>query len=121
MHYTVLTLSGFALPVIFFNVTTTTESYTLSLHDALPIFIVGSAGTNRFIAGAGADTFVAGTGTDTFVVGKGDGPATDRKCKPLNYNDEQNSYAVNGFSEVKAAMAQSGNDVVLNLGSGATI
>src|SRR5256885_8827920 len=72
------TLSSF----FFFNDTATTEIYTLSLHDALPIFFlvemdfphVGQAGLELLISG--------------------DPPASDRKSTRLNSSHLVISYAV---------------------------
>src|SRR5690606_41708848 len=36
-----LVLSAMSISIFFFNVTATTEIYTLSLHDALPIYMIG--------------------------------------------------------------------------------
>src|SRR5438093_10283214 len=38
-----------AVVVFFFNATATTEIYTLSLHDALPIFIAGEITTSTYV------------------------------------------------------------------------
>src|SRR5438093_3692946 len=38
-----------AVVVFFFNATATTEIYTLSLHDALPIFIAGEISTSTYV------------------------------------------------------------------------
>src|SRR3989442_15113369 len=40
-----------SLPFFFFNDTATTEIYTLSLHDALPIFAMQHAGVEMFLFG----------------------------------------------------------------------
>src|SRR5258707_13609994 len=52
-----LTLSGVLQTAFFyfffFNDTATTEIYTLSLHDALPIFFVAGVGTGGTITGVG--------------------------------------------------------------------
>src|SRR3712207_7523971 len=41
--------------LVFFNDTATTEIYTLSLHDALPISLLGQAGLEGQIVGIGDD------------------------------------------------------------------
>src|SRR3712207_7523502 len=56
----------------FFNDTATTEIYTLSLHDALPIFeggagddfLLGQGGDDRLIGLEGRDALFGGDGTD---------------------------------------------------------
>src|SRR6266508_6369621 len=63
----------------FFNDTATTEIYTLSLHDALPIYL-----TTQTLA-------VSGTYTITVDAG---GPNTDRKSTRLNSSHVAISYAV---------------------------
>src|SRR5947207_7130642 len=63
----------------FFNDTATTEIYTLSLHDALPIF--GRADDAQAGLGAGG-------------VGDEDGRAPDRKSTRLNSSHTVISYAV---------------------------
>src|SRR6516162_11689272 len=44
----------------FFNATPTTEIYTLSLHDALPICRAGNPGTRRSRSGSGSGTAPCG-------------------------------------------------------------
>src|SRR2546430_16503693 len=70
----------------FFNYTATTEIYTLSLHDALPIYGGGGAGCGR------------GAGHGTALDGAPGGPPslglpTDRKSTRLNSSHSQISYA----------------------------
>src|SRR2546428_13041390 len=67
-------------PFFFFNDTATTEIYTLSLHDALPIF---AALSTLFIARA-----ISG-GEETRRPARG-----DRKSTRLNSSHDQISYAV---------------------------
>src|SRR2546427_2392980 len=62
----------------FFNDTATTEIYTLSLHDALPIYAVGVAHGGDFRVGH-----------DQGLVGE-----VDRKSTRLNSSHSQISYAV---------------------------
>src|SRR5689334_25074741 len=45
--YSIVTLSSVSVPFFFFNDTATTEIYTLSLHDALPISDAAAAGRRR--------------------------------------------------------------------------
>src|SRR2546430_10305617 len=73
------------LTLFFFNDTATTEIYTLSLHDALPIFLV-------LDAEGGADGAPA---LGEFAVGDDQGPlAGDRKSTRLNSSHSQTSHAV---------------------------
>src|SRR2546427_1773099 len=67
----------------FFNDTATTEIYTLSLHDALPIFDV-------FVDGALAVT----ASVNTIVLALPFGAHADRKSTRLNSSHSQISYAV---------------------------
>src|SRR5690242_21841856 len=70
--------------LFFFNDTATTEIYTLSLHDALPIF--------RRAAGGGLGSLSAAVGLafdDEFVAG-----GEDRKSTRLNSSHMSISYAV---------------------------
>src|SRR2546428_7573227 len=68
------------LPFFFFNDTATTEIYTLSLHDALPI----SSGSDRHAARR-----VSRRGP-----GRLRGASADRKSTRLNSSHDQISYAV---------------------------
>src|SRR5438270_13872950 len=66
--------------IFFFNDTATTEIYTLSLHDALPIWTIASAPqTIAFVR-----PHASGNGST----------ATDRKSTRLNSSHSQISYAV---------------------------
>src|SRR5215510_2719321 len=70
----------------FFNDTATTEIYTLSLHDALPIFVNGLDGDDTITGtgnlapltaltmngGLGGDTLLGGNGADMLLGGAGD-------------------------------------------------
>src|SRR5215813_14812193 len=69
----------------FFNDTATTEIYTLSLHDALPI----SVAENRRRDRVGGDDHAAGAVTDVGELGEG-----DRKSTRLNSSHVRISYAV---------------------------
>src|SRR5437773_12554473 len=72
-----------ALPIFFFNDTATTEIYTLSLHDALPICPPVGGGRGRGASGGGR--------------ARGDGrppEAPDRKSTRLNSSHITISYAV---------------------------
>src|SRR5690348_11024997 len=72
--------------IFFFNVTSTTEIYTLSLHDALPIF------TGDFLRGPlGQHAALVKHGD---AVGKMEHHAQDRKSTRLNSSHPSISYAV---------------------------
>src|SRR2546430_13203378 len=76
----------------FFNDTATTEIYTLSLHDALPISDHRSrVGDLRVVLGG----LVPPRGmVDAFSRGAGGHEKKDRKSTRLNSSHSQNSYAV---------------------------
>src|SRR5207245_10270648 len=75
----------------FFNAPATTEIYTLSLHDALPIsFLVTSGGS----AVAGGVTYDATNNTATFAPTANLAANTDRKSTRLNSSHGSISYAV---------------------------
>src|SRR2546426_10109145 len=70
----------------FFNDTATTEIYTLSLHDALPIYVAGRSALEGWQLGDGLD-----------LVGREQGPhprQRDRKSTRLNSSHLVISYAV---------------------------
>src|SRR5690348_18352571 len=58
----------------FFNDTATTDIYTLSLHDALPIFVVDGQGVDAAVTGLGG-VLVHGAGTQHGAGGGGSGGA----------------------------------------------
>src|SRR2546422_5186991 len=72
----------------FFNDTATTEIYTLSLHDALPIF------TSLVAFELASLLHAAGVPKDVFQVIPGDGATGDRKSTRLNSSHGYISYAV---------------------------
>src|SRR3712207_7160656 len=87
----------------FFNDTATTEIYTLSLHDALPISLVLLPFDRRNLIGAKAIKFVQASGRKLpFGVGRFEdflhvlkfGLALDRKSTRLNSSHANISYAV---------------------------
>src|SRR3712207_7142305 len=87
----------------FFNDTATTEIYTLSLHDALPIFVnsllpVGVDGTARFIqdvaALTGRGTSEANRAREAWEGLKPFRNRIDRKSTRLNSSHANISYAV---------------------------
>src|SRR2546427_7595723 len=86
------------LSFFFFNDTATTEIYTLSLHDALPIYV--DPLTNRVTVIAKLDSamapyVVADSGKAAFGVRVvADSRARDRKSTRLNSSHSQISYAV---------------------------
>src|SRR5438105_6252188 len=71
--------------VFFFHDTATTEIYTLSLHDALPIFLNWQSGL------AATHGVSAGTAAGTWTI---NGVRADRKSTRLNSSHEWISYAV---------------------------
>src|SRR2546430_12776073 len=76
----------------FFNDTATTEIYTLSLHDALPIYCQGPCGPPRGRAGE-VRRSVASHRAGTASASRGSGKR-DRKSTRLNSSHSQISYAV---------------------------
>src|SRR3712207_7785338 len=83
--------------IFFFNDTATTEIYTLSLHDALPIYLIGGGEQDA------PDVAVLGGGEDVegaYDVGREDvcpgrsGRSGDRKSTRLNSSHANISYAV---------------------------
>src|SRR2546427_10659198 len=89
IHNTTFTFTFF-----FFNDTATTEIYTLSLHDALPIWQVSVAGTfNRWDRDAAPLVRQGATGIWTTTVALPVGQQ-DRKSTRLNSSHSQISYAV---------------------------
>src|SRR5947208_10334723 len=84
--------------LVFFNDTATTEIYTLSLHDALPIYAY-AAGRRESMGAYRADAFQrlvceGGTTVDTTVVDGRPALAQDRKSTRLNSSHQIISYAV---------------------------
>src|SRR2546427_12891250 len=74
----------------FFNDTATTEIYTLSLHDALPISYVLSPDSSLHYRDSG----MAGDELSRTVVREAARHLTDRKSTRLNSSHSQISYAV---------------------------
>src|SRR3712207_7438205 len=85
--------------IFFFNDTATTEIYTLSLHDALPIFgarhdlDAGAFDVRMQVAGAEIDR-VAGLELDELEEKRAHDPDVDRKSTRLNSSHANISYAV---------------------------
>src|SRR3712207_8919092 len=88
--------------VFFFNDTATTEIYTLSLHDALPIsksrlnFLeLLRAGHTDYVINAEALAYMRQRGLpETLVTGLAENPCRDRKSTRLNSSHANISYAV---------------------------
>src|SRR5436305_9859911 len=81
----------------FFNATSTTEIYTLSLHDALPIFglLAAGRGIHTIIAEAGGqDRLPTLFGLDSSRAGVETEERGDRKSTRLNSSHVRISYAV---------------------------
>src|SRR2546430_17524797 len=85
------------LVFFFFNDTATTEIYTLSLHDALPIFVLAAMSADA----AQGDAGDSGAEQRRLDLGKALGPHdrrdelhADRKSTRLNSSHSQISYAV---------------------------
>src|SRR2546427_7279983 len=90
----------------FFNDTATTEIYTLSLHDALPIFSVNNDSSSLFRSDSGyfvdiklvdIDNFLADQGIkhiDLIKINIEGAEYRDRKSTRLNSSHSQISYAV---------------------------
>src|SRR5438445_5978621 len=81
----------------FFNHTATTEIYTLSLHDALPILVRARSGCRKISPGCGARP----PGMKTFL--------EDRKSTRLNSSHANISYAVFCLKK-KTLVARGGSD-----------
>src|SRR5688572_33355782 len=83
-------------PFFFFNDTATTEIYTLSLHDALPI-LARRGPHRRRVLGHVADgrrVAVAGVVGSLGILARPGVPREDRKSTRLNSSHSQISYAV---------------------------
>src|SRR2546428_10984294 len=83
----------FRVRSFFFNDTATTEIYTLSLHDALPISAGGHRPSRRLRHGRRRPGLAALAPATPGGEG-GDHPAQDRKSTRLNSSHDQISYAV---------------------------
>src|SRR3712207_8590615 len=87
-------LVGSLICIFFFNDTATTEIYTLSLHDALPISTgCGSGESMRRMDGELATAAPGGSGSAASPSG-GSASTTDRKSTRLNSSHANISYAV---------------------------
>jgi Ca2+-binding RTX toxin-like protein len=89
-------------------------------HDSL----FGGLGNDTLAGGAGNDTLQGGMGSDRFVMSKGGGQDVIADfVAGAGVNDVAvlDGYGFTTFTQVKAAMTQSGSNVVLNLGSGESL
>src|SRR2546430_10330767 len=86
----------------FFNDTATTEIYTLSLHDALPIFHSGFSSL-RFRASILYSGATRNSSTGNHSVSENLGIIGDRKSTRLNSSHSQISYAVFCLKKKKLA------------------
>src|SRR2546429_6328309 len=82
-------LGGFSFFFVFFNDTATTEIYTLSLHDALPIYLAGVGARAQCVDGGGVQA-----GRQIVALAKARIAAEDRKSTRLNSSHGYTSYAV---------------------------
>src|SRR2546422_7810250 len=89
----------------FFNDTATTEIYTLSLHDALPIFSAGGGGAAAFAASGGAAGIFAAS-------------RLDRKSTRLNSSHGYISYAVFCLKKKKQTQAHQYTFITLRYDDG---
>src|SRR2546430_9703980 len=90
------------LSLFFFNDTATTEIYTLSLHDALPIWNPDEADGDVLDRGRRPDR-EAQRGSAHAAAGV---PTADRKSTRLNSSHSQISYAVFCLKKKKSATTQ---------------
>src|SRR2546430_4374726 len=91
----------------FFNDTATTEIYTLSLHDALPIYSDATSGSGDVkVEIADGPSVQAETARGDVQIGIPDGLPTylDRKSTRLNSSHSQISYAVFCLNEHDIAL-----------------
>src|SRR2546430_6697245 len=78
----------------FFNDTATTEIYTLSLHDALPIYVSVSSAASPAPMITWLSATTGSVGSLVGIEGSGFGNSQDRKSTRLNSSHSQISYAV---------------------------
>src|SRR2546428_3551211 len=99
-------------PFFFFNDTATTEIYTLSLHDALPISRSVMIPV-MYLAGVTSKAGLrAGLSFGAMTCPK-ESPARDRKSTRLNSSHDQISYAVFCLKKKKTRSSRTRCDVVL--------
>src|SRR3712207_7685271 len=98
--------------IFFFNDTATTEIYTLSLHDALPISWREERGTGRGAAArkrflkVGSGTARCQGGGSCLSRRRGPWPARDRKSTRLNSSHANISYAVFCLKKKNTTLSQ---------------
>lgn len=80
--------------------------------------ITGNAGANILAGNTGSDTLTGGAGKDLFVMAKGGGQDVITDFSPADDQVRLEGYGFADFNAVKAAMTQSGSNVVLALGDG---
>lgn len=80
--------------------------------------VMGSDGAQTLNGGAGNDVLLGGAGADQFIVAAGDGNDVIVDFTPGIDRIRLEGYALYEFGVVRAAMTQSGADVVLALGNG---
>jgi beta-glucanase (GH16 family) len=80
--------------------------------------ITGNAGANILTGNTGNDTLTGGGGNDLFVMKKGGGTDVVTDFSTADDHVRLEGYGLTDFDAVKAAMTQSGSNVVLNLGTG---
>ena len=112
--------SGYSLPANIQNLTLEGSADAYAAGNSLDNIITANAGDDRIIAGTGDDILIGGTGDDTFVITAGDGLD---EIQGFHSGDvvQLQGFSFSSFADVQAAMAQSGTDVVLNLGGGQSI
>src|SRR2546430_15413020 len=93
LNFFIPCLSSFFL-FFFFNDTATTEIYTLSLHDALPIFVAGNDDLAQRRNKVGHAVILVVGPRFYFVAQTEIQSQTDRKSTRLNSSHSQISYAV---------------------------
>src|SRR2546427_9517449 len=89
--YIIVIRDHFVIFFFFFNDTATTEIYTLSLHDALPISV---AIGRSFVGGFDPNGSLAVACSSQRLPAAGFCPSGDRKSTRLNSSHSQISYAV---------------------------
>src|SRR2546422_4816616 len=101
--------SFFSYSLFFFNDTATTEIYTLSLHDALPISTICVRWTNGRVAG----NTMRASARPAVMAAKVD--RRDRKSTRLNSSHGYISYAVFCLKKKKAALDPKSADQVIRI------
>src|SRR3712207_8731294 len=94
------------MALFFFNDTATTEIYTLSLHDALPIFLILAIAIAMFTIGA-VELVTNKTGPllrQPWFSREVEQPRQDRKSTRLNSSHANISYAVFCLKKIKTEL-----------------